>query len=73
MFTLTSTLLGAVAGMLATVLWYMVKELQASHHRMQETLYRDYVRKDDYREDVKELKEMLQHVVDKLDKKADKQ
>lgn len=72
MFTLTSTILGAVAGMLATVLWHMVKELQANHAEMRNTLVRDYVRRDDYKEDIKDIKDMLSKVMDKLDTKADK-
>jgi hypothetical protein len=32
----------------------------------------DYVQKDDYRVDVKELKEMVKQIFDKLDQKQDK-
>jgi hypothetical protein len=36
------------------------------------TLPHDYVQKDDYRSDMREIKDMLKQIFDKLDGKADK-
>ncbi len=36
------------------------------------SLPHDYVQKDDYRSDIKELKEMVKQIFDKLDTKQDK-
>jgi cell division protein FtsL len=66
----------AVAGFLAVFVFYQVMQrLQRSEDKLAElerTLPHDYVQKDDYRNDVRELKDMLRQLFDKLDNKADK-
>jgi len=65
-----------VAGFLAAFVFYQVMQrLQKSEDKLAElerTLPHDYVQKDDYRNDVRELKDMLRQLFDKLDNKADK-
>jgi hypothetical protein len=39
---------------------------------LKDTLPHDYVQKQDYREDIKEVKEILRQIFDKLDNKQDK-
>ena len=39
---------------------------------LKERLSGEYVHKEDYRNDIKELKEMLRQIFDKLDNKQDK-
>lgn len=39
---------------------------------LRDTLPHDYVQKADYREDIKEVKEILRQIFDKLDNKQDK-
>lgn len=65
-----------VAGFLAAFVFYQVMQrLQRSEDKIAElerNLPHDYVQKDDYRNDVRELKDMLRQLFDKLDNKADK-
>lgn len=65
-----------IAGFLAAFIFYQVMQrLQKSEDKLAElerSLPHDYVQKDDYRNDVRELKDMLRQLFDKLDNKADK-
>ena len=63
---------GLVLGWFLRELWAAVKELKADLAKLREELPTYYVAKDDYRQDVRELKEMLNKLFDKLDAKADK-
>ncbi|CAB4126956.1 hypothetical protein UFOVP254_22 [uncultured Caudovirales phage] len=62
----------AVLGWFARELWSAVKELQADLARLREELPKGYVAQDDYREDMRELKNMLARIFDKLDAKVDR-
>jgi predicted dithiol-disulfide oxidoreductase (DUF899 family) len=66
----------SVAGFLATFVFYQVMQrlqrVEDALASMKEDLPKEYVHKDDYRNDVKELKDMLRQIFDKLDNKADK-
>jgi len=59
-------------GWYAREMWSAVKDLKQDLAKLREQLPREYVPKDDYRADIKELKEMLTRVFDRLDDKADK-
>jgi len=61
-----------VIGWLARELWTAVKDLQADLTKLSVELPKTYVTRDDYREDIKGIKEMLAKIFDKLEKKADK-
>ena len=63
---------GLVLGWFLRELWAAVKELKADLAKLREELPTYYVAKDDYRQDVRELKEMLNKLFDKLDTKSDK-
>ena len=66
----------SVAGFLATFIFYQVMQrLQKSEDKISELerlLPHDYIQKDDYRSDMRDIKEMLKQIFDKLDGKADK-
>ena len=62
----------AVTGWFARELWAAVKELKADLAKVREDLPRTYVARDDYRSDMREIKEMLGKIFDRLDGKADK-
>lgn len=72
MFNLAIGVLGVVFGALCTILWNMIQTLRASHEALRENVVTNYVRRDDYREDITELKSMLRDIMTKLDTKADK-
>ena len=62
----------AILGWFARELWGAVKELRADLAALREDLPKDYVAKDDYREDIRDIKAMLAKIFEKLDAKVDK-
>ena len=61
-----------VLGWFLREMWAAVKELKADLSKLREELPKEYVARDDYRQDVRELKDMLNKLFDRLDHKADK-
>jgi len=62
----------SVAGFLAV---YVINTLTRQIQRLEDKvndLPHEYVQKDDYRSDIKEIKQILTQIFDKLDNKADK-
>ena len=62
----------SIAGFLAI---YVINNLTRQIQRLEDelrTLPHDYVQKDDYRNDIKEVKQILNQIFDKLDNKQDK-
>jgi len=49
-----------------------IQKLEDEGAALRESILRDYVQKDDYRADIKEIKEILRQIFDKIDGKADK-
>jgi len=66
------TLVSSVTGWFARELWAAVKELKSDLARLREDLPKMYVAKDDYKDDIRELKDMINKIFDKLDNKSDK-
>jgi len=62
----------SVLGWVAREMWAAVKELKADLAKLREELPRNYVARDDYKSDIREIKEMLTKLFDRLDNKADK-
>lgn len=62
----------SVLGWFARELWSAVKELKSDLSKLREELPRIYVVRDDYKTDIREIKEMLTKLFDRLDNKADK-
>ncbi len=66
----------SVAGFLAVFVFYQVMQrlqrLEDNLSALEQQLPHDYVTKDDYRADIKEVKDILRQIFDKLDGKADK-
>ena len=61
-----------VMGWFARELWAAVKELKADLAKLREDLPKDYVSKDDYKDDIRDIKGMLAKIFEKLENKADK-
>lgn len=61
-----------VLGWLARELWSAVKELKADLTKLREEIPTKYLYKDEYREDMREVKNMLGRIFDKIDSKVDK-
>lgn len=72
LFNLISGGIMAVTGWFARELWTAVKELKSDLAKLREELPKVYVTKDDFREDMREIKDMLSKIFDRLDHKADK-
>ena len=62
----------AVTGWFARELWTAVKELKADLGRLSVELPKTYVTRDDYRSDLKEIRDLLGRIFDKLDGKVDR-
>ena len=62
----------AVIGWFARELWSAVKDLKTDLSKLREDLPRHYVVREDYRQDIREIKEMIVKIFDKLDSKTDK-
>jgi hypothetical protein len=63
-----------IAGMgwLARELWGAVKELRKDLHIIEVALPSNYIRKDEFQEGVKELKDICRQIFERLENKADK-
>ena len=62
----------AVTGWFARELWTAVKELRGDLARLSVELPKTYVTRDDYRSDLKEIRDLLGRIFDKLDGKVDR-
>jgi len=72
MINLMITISGAVFGWILRVVWESIRKLQDEMNDFQREVHTSYVSKDDYRQDIIEVKEILKQIFDKLDRKADK-
>lgn len=62
----------ASMGWLARELWGAVKELRKDLHTIEVALPSNYIRKDEFQEGVKELKDICRQIFERLENKADK-
>lgn len=72
-------LIDALAGLVCVLLgialrtlWEDLKALTKTVVDLNNMIQREYVRRDDYRDDITEIKGMLVRIFDLIDKKADK-
>ena len=63
---------GAAVGWIMRIIWTEIKLVQASQREIENNISDNYVRKDDYRVDIAEIKGMLARIFDRLENKADK-
>jgi len=59
-------------GYLLRIVWESIKRLQNDMAELERHASETYVRRDDYREDMNEVKAMLRQVVDAVSKKVDR-
>jgi aspartate aminotransferase-like enzyme len=62
----------AIGGWLGRELWEAVKMLRADLHRIEVDLPSNYLRRDEFSEGMKEIRDLFAKVFDKLDGKVDK-
>lgn len=73
--TLLNALFGAVlmlSGWVLRTIWDAVNGLKRDIQELERNLPETYVRRDDYKDDMTEVKDMLKAIFNKLDNKADK-
>lgn len=66
------TISGAIVGWILRVIWESIRKLQDEMSAFQREVHTEYLSKDDYRQDIVEVKDILKQIFDKLDRKADK-
>lgn len=62
----------ATLGWFARELWGAVKALKEDIRELERELPNIYVRRDDHKDDMREIKQMLEKIFDRLENKADK-
>lgn len=73
--TLFNIILGVVMtiiGWFGRSVWEASIVLRADLSKLREEIPRTYISREDYRSDIREVKEMLTRIFDKLDSKVDK-
>jgi len=71
-FNILVPIVCGVLGWFCRELWTAVKDLKEDLTKLSVDLPKNYVARDDYRSDLKEIKDMLGKIFDRLDNKADK-
>lgn len=62
----------AAVGWFVRIMWEANKELRDDLAKLKDHMADKYMRRDDFREFAREIRELLLSISDKLDKKADK-
>jgi hypothetical protein len=72
LFNLGSAIMIALIGWFAREMWQTVKEVTKDLSRLREDLPKSYVPKEDWKDGMNEIKDMLGQIFNRLDGKADK-
>jgi hypothetical protein len=72
LINMLATGFGAIFGWLLKVVWDSIRSLEQDLKILERDLHTKYVTKDEYRQDILEMKDILKQIFDKLDRKADK-
>lgn len=64
--------IGAAFGWILKIVWDAITDLKLDMKDLNKEVHEDFVRKEDYRVDIAEVKQMLARIFDKLDNKVDK-
>lgn len=63
---------GTAFGWILKIVWDAITDLKKDMKDLNSEVHADFVRKEDYRVDIAEVKQMLARIFDKLDSKVDK-
>lgn len=66
------TAAGTALGWVLKIVWDAITDLKKDMKDLNKEVHEDFVRKEDYRVDIAEVKQMLARIFDKLDNKVDK-
>jgi len=72
LYNIAVAAISAGIGWIVKVIWDAVRTLEQDIRDMERDLHVNYVSKDDYRQDILDIKDMVKQIFDKLDRKADK-
>ena len=70
-FNIVFSVTGFLAGWILRVIWSEIKDMQNNQRDLEHEIADNYVRRDDYRIDIAEIKGMLGRIFDRLDRQAD--
>lgn len=65
-------LVGTLGGFVLKAMWDAITQMRKDLGELNDKISREYVRRDDFKDHAKEVKEMLTRIFDKLDEKANK-
>lgn len=71
-FNAAITLSGAFGGWILKTIWDAIKDLKSEVRDLNREVNQDFVRREDFKDSMADIKEMLNKIFDKLDNKADK-
>ena len=66
------SILNFLLSIVSVLFIWILKDMRADVRELAKEVHDNYIRKDTYTEDIREVKEVLTRIFDKLDKKADK-
>jgi uncharacterized protein YoxC len=72
LFNAAITLSGAFGGWILKTIWDAIRDLKTEVKELNREVNQDFVRREDFKDSVADIKEMLNKIFDKLDNKADK-
>jgi len=72
LFNLSAGLVFTISGWTIRSIFYALEKLKVDLIDLEREIHAKYVQKDDFKEDIRELKAMLTMLFDKLDSKLDK-
>ena len=71
-FNIIMSLAGVMGGWVLKTIWDSIRDLKDEIRSLSFEVHQDFARRDDFKEAIKEVKDMLVRIFDKLDDKADK-
>jgi hypothetical protein len=66
-FNITVALCGALGGWVLKVIWDAIKELQGELRDVDKRIHEDFVRRDDFKDAIREIKDDMRAGFDKVD------
>lgn len=72
LFNVAVATCGGLGGWMLKLIWDAIRDLKVDLRELNKEVHEDFARRDDFKEAVQEIKEMLAKIFDKLDGKADK-
>ena len=72
LFNISAGISFTLAGWIIRSIYYALEKLKVDMIQLEREIHAKYIQKDDYREDMREVKALLGAIFDKLDGKVDK-